>query len=88
MWVMAPSVRVSIESWIADHIPTGERGRLQAMRGVANAVASPLGPVLCGVLVTGYGFPTTLGLLAAIAAVAGLATISGSNPGRGAEHPA
>lgn len=88
MWVMAPSVRVSIESWIADHIPSGERGRLQATRGVANAVASPLGPVLCGVLVAGYGFPTTLGLLATIAAAAGLATISGPDLRRSADHPA
>lgn len=44
MWVIVPTVRVAAESWIADHVPTGERGRLQSIRSLSNALASPIRP--------------------------------------------
>ncbi|MGO1971952.1 MAG: MFS transporter [Propionibacteriaceae bacterium] len=72
MWVIVPTVRVSAESWIADHVPTGERGRLQSIRSLSNALASPFGPLVCGVLAAAYGYRTTLLALAAIALAATL----------------
>lgn len=75
MWVIVPTVRVAAESWIADHVPTGERGRLQSIRSLSNALASPFGPVACGVLAAGYGYRTTLLALAAIALAATLTAL-------------
>ncbi|EWS80625.1 MFS transporter [Brachybacterium phenoliresistens] len=74
MWVIVPTARVSLEAWIADHVPSGRRGRLQSVRGVLNAVASPLGPTACGVLLAS-GAPVAFAALALAAGIAGVAVL-------------
>lgn len=81
MWVIVPTVRVAVESWIADHVHTRERGRLQSVRGLSNALASPFGPVAAGVLVAAHGYGVTLAVLAAVALAACLVALISHGPG-------
>lgn len=82
MWVIVPTVRVAVESWIADHVHPGERGRLQSVRGLSNALASPFGPVATGVVAATCGYGVTLAMLAAVALAACLVALISHRPGR------
>lgn len=87
MWLIVPTTRVTVESWVADHIATGQRGRVQALRSVTNAVASPLGPAACGVLITSFGYTSTLGVLAGVSSLAALTALLHTFPARRRRRP-
>lgn len=72
MWLFVPTARVVVETWVADHIPTGTRGRIQSVRSLANATASPLGPVVCGLLIAAIDYRGTLAILVGLALLAAL----------------
>lgn len=52
MWAAVSTGRVSLQSYIADEVPTGLRGRLHSVRFVTSALTTPLGPLAAGAVLS------------------------------------
>lgn len=66
MWAAVPTGRVSLQSYIADEVPTGLRGRLHSVRFVTSAVTPPLGPLAASAVLSAWSSATGLLCLAAL----------------------
>lgn len=69
MWAAVPTGRVSLQSYIADEVPIGLRGRLHSVRFVTSALTTPLGPLAAGAVLSSWSSSTGLWGLAALSLI-------------------